>query len=109
MRRKIIGMRLALSIAAALLFATGGFFMKTSDGLTRLKPTVALFLCFGFGAACQSLAMKRSEMGSVYILVLGLEAIAAFALAMLVLDERVTLAKSLGIALIGAGVWLLSR
>jgi quaternary ammonium compound-resistance protein SugE len=102
-------MPIALSVAAALLFAVGGLFMKYSNGMTRFLPGVAVLLLFCCGATCQAVAMKRSDMGPVYILVLGLEAVTAFLLSMVVLGERATLARVFAIVLIAAGIVLLER
>jgi quaternary ammonium compound-resistance protein SugE len=99
----------ALLVTAALLFATGGLFMKQSDGLTRLYPSLVVFLLFCAGAACQTLAMRRNEMGTVYILVLGLEALAAFALSIFLAGEKPTTAKITALILIVAGIILLKR
>jgi multidrug transporter EmrE-like cation transporter len=102
-------MYFVLLVVASLLFATGGIFMKYSEGLTRLPPSLGVFVCFGLGAACQAIAMRRSEMSVVYVFVLGLEAIAAFVLSVWILDERLTLAKVLALALIVGGIVLLER
>lgn len=102
-------MHLLLLVAAALLFAVGGIFMKYSAGLTNLPSSLAVFACFCLGAALQTIAMRRAEMSIVYILVLGLEALAAFGLSVWVLDERVTAAKIIALALIVFGIALLER
>jgi hypothetical protein len=39
---------------------------------------VGVFFFFCAGAACQAVAMKRGKMSAIYVVVLGLEAIAAF-------------------------------
>ena len=39
-----------LVFAAALLFTIGGIFMKLSDGVTRLGPSLAMAVCFVAGA-----------------------------------------------------------
>ena len=102
-------MQLALLLSAALLFAIGGLFMKASHGLTLLFPSFGIFGCFCAGAACQAVAMRRSEMGSTYVFVLGLEAVAAFGLGALLLDERITWSKGAALVLIVAGIALLER
>ena len=102
-------MYLVLLIAASLLFATGGIFMKYSAGLTKLWASVGVFVCFCLGAACQAIAMRRAEMSVVYVFVLGLEAVAAFGLSVWILDERVTVAKALALTLILGGIVLLER
>ncbi len=102
-------MSVLLMILAAFLFAGGGLFMKASDGLTKLAPSAAVFLCFCAGAACQALAMKRREMSTVYILVLGLEAVAAFALSVIILGEKASGPKLCALVLIISGIALLER
>lgn len=102
-------MQLTLLLLAAMLFAVGGLCMKSSQGLTHWLPSVGVFACFCTGAAIQTLAMRRSEMGATYVFVLGLEAVAAFALGSVFLHERVTWSKSAALVLIVAGIVLLER
>ncbi len=102
-------MYILLLIAASLLFATGGLFMKYSNGLTKPLPSIGVFVLFCIGAACQALGMKRAEMGVAYIFVLGAEAIAAFLLSTVMLGERATIAKVCALALIVGGIALLER
>ena len=83
--------------------------MKASDGLAKLLPSVAVFVLFCAGAACQTIAMKRGEMSAIYVLVLGLEAITAFTLGVTVLGEKVSLSKVCALVLIISGIALLER
>lgn len=83
--------------------------MKASEGLTRLAPSTAVFVLFCGGAACQAIAMRRTEMGVAYIFVLGLEALAAFALSLGVLGEKATISKVCALLLIVGGIALLER
>ena len=100
-------MALAQLLAAAVLFATGGLFMKLSDGFTRGGPTVAFLLLFTAGASLQALGMKRVDMGVSYVFVLGAEAIVAVILSTLVLHEHYTPSRLGAIVLIVAGIaWL---
>ena len=102
-------MPLFLLCLAAILYSIGGLCMKYSEGLTRLWPSIGIFACFVSGAGCQALGMKQREMGSVYLLVLGLEAVVAVALGALILGERLTLGKVCAMALVVVGVALLER
>jgi multidrug transporter EmrE-like cation transporter len=102
-------MYLLLLIMASLLFATGGLFMKFSLGLTKLSPSLLVFLFFCAGAACQSVAMKRADMGVAYLFVLGLEAIAAFLLSVFALRESASIARIFAVLLIVSGIVLLER
>jgi multidrug transporter EmrE-like cation transporter len=100
---------LLLSVAAAVAFALGGVCMKYSEGLTRPVPTALLFILFCAGAAAQTLAMRQSEMGSTYILVLGLESILAFVLGVLIFSESAAPIRILAVLLVTAGIVLLRR
>lgn len=102
-------MPLVLLVIAALLFAAGGLCMKLSVGLTKLWPAVLVFVFFSAGAACQAIAMKRTDMGVAYVLVLGLEAVVAYAISVFALQERGSLARTAAVALIVAGMALLER
>ncbi len=98
-----------LSLVASVLFACGGLCMKYSQGLTRLDASMGVFGFFCIGAALQAVAMRRAEMGVIYLLVLGLEAVAAFGISIFVLGERVTASKLAALFLIVFGIVLLNR
>jgi multidrug transporter EmrE-like cation transporter len=94
---------------AALSFAVGGYFMKLSHGLSRVGPAALVYICFGLGASLQTLAMRDEQMTVTYVIVLGLEAVAAYLIGALLLDEITTPAKLGGIALVVAGMVLLKK
>jgi multidrug transporter EmrE-like cation transporter len=96
-------------IFAAFCFAIGGLFMKSSAGATRLNPTVAFISVFIIGAVLQARAMKRSDMGVVYLAVLGLEAILALSISAMVLQEKLSWQRLIAACLIVLGVVLLRR
>ena len=83
--------------------------MKFSDGATRVAPSAAFAGLFLIGAFLQAFAMRRADLGVVYIAVLGLEAAMAAALSLMVLHERWSATRVLAVALILAGVALLRR
>ena len=60
-------------------------------------------------AACQSIGMRNAEMGSSYVLVLGLEAIIAVALGIWFFGDHLTPLKFAALALILGGVALLRQ
>lgn len=100
-------MTAALLALAAIAYAVGGLFMKQSSGATVPLPTAAFLVLFAVGATLQAIAMRGSEMGTAYVLVLGLEAIAAVALSAVVLHEPYSTSKLAAILLILAGItWL---
>jgi len=93
-----------LTCLAALSFSVGGYFMKQSAGLTQLRPTLLVFTLFALGASLQTLAMRGQQMAVTYIVVLGLEAVTAFSLGVLFLNESSSITKLAGVALVLAGI-----
>lgn len=100
---------LAWNVAAALGYALGAVCMKSACGFQRPLASIGVFVCFGFAAALQTLAMKHQDVGVGYTLVLGLEATVAALLGVLVFREPVTAARVGGIALVALGIWCLRR
>jgi len=94
-------------VNASIAYAIGGICMKLSAGLTRPLPTVALYALFFFGASLQTLGMRRADLGVAYIVVLGLEAVAALALSVLVLGETCSPSRLGAVVVVVAGIaWL---
>ena len=94
-------------VAASVVYAVGGLFMKQSDGATRLLPTAAFLLLFAGGATLQAIGMKQGDMGISYVFVLGLEAVVAVVLSALVLHESYSLTRLAAVALVLIGIiWL---
>ena len=100
-------MALSLLVFASIAYAVGGLFMKHSDGVTRVLPTLAFLALFVSGATMQAIAMKQADMGVSYVFVLGVEAVAAVLLSAFVLHERYPVSRLAAIALIVVGIaWL---
>lgn len=94
-------------ILASVIYAVGGLCMKLSLGLTGLLPTVMLFALFIAGAALQTLGMRRADLGTAYIMVLGMEALAALALSVFYLNESWSPSRLGAVAMVIIGVcWL---
>jgi multidrug transporter EmrE-like cation transporter len=97
-------MNLLLSALAAGFYTVGGLFMRKAEGFAHALPALMVFVCFGAGAALQTLAMRRSELSVTYIVVLGLEAGLALLLGVALLGEAPSPRKLAGLALILAGI-----
>jgi quaternary ammonium compound-resistance protein SugE len=94
-------------VLASVAYAAGGLFMKQSEGVTRLTPTLVFLALFAGGAVLQAIAMKHQDMGVSYVFVLGVEALAAVLLSAVMLDEHYTPSRLAAIALVVIGiVWL---
>jgi quaternary ammonium compound-resistance protein SugE len=100
-------MYMLLAILAAVAFTSGGVFMKYADGTRHAVPVAGYVALFGIGAMLQSKAMRGSELGATYVLVLGLEAALAFGLGVVLFDETATWRKLAAVTLIVAGIALL--
>ena len=92
---------------AAALYVAGGVFMKHSAGLTRGLPVLALVIVFGAGALVQAWAMKHEELGSGYVVVLGLEALLAMIAGYFIFAEQMTARMVSGVVLVLLGIVLL--
>ena len=104
-------MTFTLAILAALAFTTGGVLMKYADGLHHGGAVAGFVALFAASAMLQSQAMRGSELGVIYALVLGLEAALAFGLGVAIVHEAVTVTKLTAVALVvaGSGCAMVSR
>src|SRR5438094_9900208 len=98
---------IAFYAVAAALYVAGGTFMKYSQGLTRLLPTLGLVTLFSAGALLQAWAMKHEALGPSYVVVLGLEALLAVVAGSVIFAEPVTVKIFCGVALVVLGIMLL--
>jgi quaternary ammonium compound-resistance protein SugE len=89
---------------AGVLEVVWAFLMKSSDGLTRLWPTVGtlVFMALSFGLL--SHAMKSLPLGTAYVIWTGIGALGAFLVGILVLGEQVNAMRVAGAALILCGM-----
>ncbi len=92
---------------AAVMYVTGGVLMKYSQGLTQAWPTFGLTALFSAGALIQARAMRHEELGTSYIVVLGLEALLAITYGSLFFGEQISLRAAAGIALVMIGIVVL--
>jgi multidrug transporter EmrE-like cation transporter len=98
-----------LYLLAATCYGLGGAAMKAADGLHFNRATALVYVMFGAGATIQTISLRRGELGSGYIAVLGLEAVVALGLGLAFFEESMAISKLFAIALIVAGVYLLHR
>jgi multidrug transporter EmrE-like cation transporter len=111
MRVRVITVRMQLFqlILASACFATGGLFMKLSEGVSRLGPTLAFLLLFVVGALLQAFAMRRADLGVAYIAVLGFEAALTALFSVAIFHEHWSGVRVIAVVVILFGVVLLRR
>ncbi len=102
-------MYLLMVLAAAAFFTVGGIYMKLSQGLSYLTPSLLVYVFFCAGASLQTLAMRKSDLGGTYIFVLGAEAILALLFGIVFFRENYSFLKLLGVSLIVTGIIFLRR
>jgi multidrug transporter EmrE-like cation transporter len=98
-----------LLLVASFAYATGGLFMKYSEGLTKPLPTCTFLLLFIAGALLQGRAMNTADLGMAYILVLGLEAGITVIFSAIVLGEHFSIARIVALTMVIAGSALLTQ
>jgi multidrug transporter EmrE-like cation transporter len=91
-------------IAASLAFGVGGALMKSSDGFSRLVPSLGVVVLFVFGAVFLARAVRSQGLSAAYVLGLGIEVLVSVGLGRYLYDERLTPYQLLGALLIVAGV-----
>ncbi|MBI3899405.1 MAG: multidrug efflux SMR transporter [Gammaproteobacteria bacterium] len=94
-----------LWLSVAILFEVAGTsLMKLSNGLTRLWPTVAMFVCYGCAFACLSFALRTLPVGIAYAIWAGVGTALIAAIGVFAFEEPLSAIKVGGIVLIIAGV-----
>lgn len=94
-------------LIAGLLEIVWAYFMKQSDGFTRLWPSVATLAFMGVSFGLLALAMKSLPMGTAYMVWTGIGAVGAFVVGVVFLQEHVSLLRVLAALLIIAGIVLM--
>jgi quaternary ammonium compound-resistance protein SugE len=94
-----------LLVVIAGLFETGfAVFLKQSDGITRLWPTIGFAVCALISFGLLTYALRSLDVGPAYAAWTGLGAAGTAVVGMLVLNEDVSAVKIVSIALILIGV-----
>ena len=94
-------------IIAGLLEIVWAYFMKQSDGFTRLWPSVATLAFMGASFGLLSLAMKSLPIGSAYMVWTGIGAVGAFIVGVTLLQEHLSLVRVIAALMIVGGIVLM--
>lgn len=87
-----------------ILEVAGSTFMKLSQGLTVLAPSLGVFICYGLALAGLALALKHIELSIAYAIWSGAGTALTAAIGICVFGESLTLAKLGCLAMIIGGV-----
>ena len=91
-------------IIAGLLEVVWAYFMKQSEGFTRLTPSVITLVAMLASFGLLALAMRSLPLGTSYMIWTGIGAVGAFAVGVALLGEQLTPMRLLGAALIVSGL-----
>lgn len=94
-------------IAAGVLEIVWAYFMKQSQGFTRLVPSVLTVGTMMVSFGMLSIAMRTLPLGTAYTIWTGIGAVGAFAVGIVALGESVNPLRLLAALLIVAGMVLL--
>lgn len=94
-------------IVAGLLEVVWTYFMKQSDGFTKLIPSIVAIGASLVSFFLLAAAMKSLPLGTAYTVWTGIGAIGAFAVGVFVLQEPATMTRMLAAGLIVAGIALM--
>jgi small multidrug resistance pump len=82
----------------------GTTFMKLSNGFTRLKPSVLIFVFYGLSLAFLTLSLKRLEISFAYAIWSAVGTLLIFVIGVYFFQETITLLKTASLILIIIGV-----
>ncbi|WP_267241373.1 DMT family transporter [Streptomyces sp. PR69] len=103
-----MGMGYGLLAAAIAAEVAGTTAMKYSDGFTRLWPSLLTVAGYGLAFTLLAQTLRTLAVGTVYAIWSGVGTAAVAAIGMIWLGESAGLVKIAGIALVIAGVVVLS-
>ncbi|MFS2112407.1 multidrug efflux SMR transporter [Sphingomonas sp. Sphisp140] len=94
-------------VIAGLLEVVWAFFMKQSEGFTKLVPSIVTLVTMGASFGLLSLSMRSLPLGTAYTVWTGIGAVGAFAVGVIVLGEQASLMRLGAAALIVSGLVLM--
>lgn len=93
---------------AILTEVAGTTLMKISQSLTKLIPTVLMFVLYGISFVFMAMALKKIEVGTAYAIWSGLGTALIATIGIIAFRESINLPKMIGLVLIIGGVVLLN-
>ena len=95
-------------LIAILTEVVGTTMMKVSQGLTRLMPSVLMFVMYAISFVFMALALKKIEVSTAYAIWSGLGTAMIATIGIVAFRESISILKLLGLVLIIGGVVLLN-
>jgi small multidrug resistance pump len=95
-------------LIAILTEVVGTTMMKVSQGLSRLMPSVLMFVMYGISFVFMALALKKIEVSTAYAIWSGLGTALIATIGIVAFRESFNIPKMAGLVLIIGGVVLLN-
>jgi small multidrug resistance pump len=95
-------------LIAILTEVVGTTMMKVSQGLTRLIPSIVMFIMYGVSFVFMAFALKKLEVSTAYAIWSGLGTAVIAAIGIIWFQESFSIAKLVGTILVIVGVVLLN-
>jgi small multidrug resistance pump len=95
-------------LIAILTEVVGTTMMKVSQGLTRLMPSILMFVMYAVSFVFMALALKKIEVSTAYAIWSGLGTALIATIGIVAFRESFNIPKLLGLVLIIGGVVLLN-
>ncbi len=95
-------------LIAILTEVVGTTMMKVSQGLSRLLPSVLMFVMYGISFVFMALALKKIEVSTAYAIWSGIGTALIATIGIVAFRESFNIPKLAGLVLIIAGVVLLN-
>lgn len=94
----------AYLLVAGILEVIWAFYMKMSDGFSKLTPSVITIVTMLASFWLLSLAMRQLPLGTAYTIWTGIGAVGAFIAGIVFLGEQASIARIIAAVLIVAGI-----
>src|SRR5690606_690124 len=94
-------------VLAGILEIVWAYWMKQSDGFSRLTPTLITLAAMVASFALLSLAMRNLPLGTAYTIWTGIGAVGAFAVGIVLLGETVSVMRLAAAVMIVSGLVLM--
>ncbi|MBP0579771.1 quaternary ammonium compound efflux SMR transporter SugE [Labrys sp. LIt4] len=91
-------------VIAGIFEVVWAFYMKQSEGFSKLVPTVITFVTMAISFGLLSISMRSLPLGTAYTIWTGIGAVGAFIVGVLVLGEQANAMRIVAAALIISGL-----
>lgn len=91
-------------LIAGLFEIVWAYFMKQSEGFTRLWPSLLTLGFMAISFVLLSIAMKQLPMGTAYVIWTGIGAVGAFVVGVVLLGESLTVMRIVAALLVVTGL-----